>query len=573
MIRKEHLVIWLLLLTVGPAVGDVLPVLKHMETTTQLMIDGKPFLMLGVETTNKLLDDPSDLPHLDENLAMYKAADVNTVLIPITWKSLEPVEDEYDYTMIDALIEGCRNHDLRFVVLWFGAIKNGQVGYAPRWFVDDRERFFRAQKPDGTEGFCISPFCEAAIQADREAFVLLMNRIKKKDPHGDIVIMVQPENETGCAGLKNDRDYSPAAVEAWNGAVPSNLMDYLRTHDGQLAPWLQQGWNTNGKKTSGTWPEVFGDDLSGNHIFMSYYMARFVGRVAEAGREVHDLPMFANDWLGSLDKPGGPIGGPDFQAMDIWRCAAPALDAFAPDIYVPPFKKWCAAYHTRGNPLLIPEAGGRHFRSGVAAQCWYAVVQHDAMMFAPYLNIGDEFDPDHSQSAPYFKSSHIQFSYPMLNNMRQMILQKQGRQPREMAAFLVDRSDQPDETYEQSLKGLTLTARSLVDIPDAQRDEDMIPPFACVFWMGEGELLVVGTKMSITIGRQGQELAVQEATLGQYIRDHWELQGPVEVTNQGGEIELHLPLDKLQIEQIWLPLACSHHGWQQRINPPSMKTQ
>jgi hypothetical protein len=24
------------------------------------------------------------------------------------WKSLEPVEDEYDYTMIDALIDGCR---------------------------------------------------------------------------------------------------------------------------------------------------------------------------------------------------------------------------------------------------------------------------------------------------------------------------------------------------------------------------------------------------------------------------------------------------------------------------------
>lgn len=212
MILKEYLVTWLLLLTVGqPAVGDVLPLLKQMGTTTQLMVDGKPFLMLGVETTNKLLDDPGDLPHLDENLAMYKAAGVNTVLIPITWKALEPVEDEYDYTMIDALIDECRRHDLKFVVLWFGAIKNGQVGYAPRWFTDDRERFFRAQKPDAAEGFCISPFCEAAIQADRETFILLMQRIKEKDPQGDIVIMVQPENETGCAGLKNDRDHSPAA--------------------------------------------------------------------------------------------------------------------------------------------------------------------------------------------------------------------------------------------------------------------------------------------------------------------------------------------------------------------------
>ena len=184
--------------------------------------------MLGVETTNKLLDDPGDLPYLNENFAMYKAAGVNTVLIPITWKSLEPVEDRYDTTMIDALIDGCQRHDLKLVVLWFGAIKNGQVGFAPRWFVDNRQRFFRAQQPDGTEGFCISPFCQAAIEADREAFVLLMRRIKEKDSEGDIVIMVQPENETGCAGFKDERDHCPVANEAWFQPVPDELMAYLR---------------------------------------------------------------------------------------------------------------------------------------------------------------------------------------------------------------------------------------------------------------------------------------------------------------------------------------------------------
>ena len=94
-----------------------LPSLQRKGTATQLLVEGKPFLMLGVETTNKLLDDPSDLPHLDENLSMYKRAGVNTVLIPVTWASLEPVEDQYDYTMIDALIQGCRRHKLKLVVL------------------------------------------------------------------------------------------------------------------------------------------------------------------------------------------------------------------------------------------------------------------------------------------------------------------------------------------------------------------------------------------------------------------------------------------------------------------------
>jgi hypothetical protein len=149
MTQRNCLVSFLLLLIAGPTFGDVLPVLKQKGTETHLIVDGEPFLMLGVETTNKRLDDPADLPHLDENFEMYRGAGVNKVLIPVTWKTFEPVEDQYDYTMIDALIDGCRRHDFKLVVLWFGAIKNGQVGFPPRWFVDDRERFFRARNPQG----------------------------------------------------------------------------------------------------------------------------------------------------------------------------------------------------------------------------------------------------------------------------------------------------------------------------------------------------------------------------------------------------------------------------------------
>jgi hypothetical protein len=110
-------------LILSGTLADAQTSLRPHNSATQLLVDGKPFLMLGVETTNKLLDDPSDLPHLDENLAVYKAACVNTVLIPVTRKTFEPVEDQYDTTMIDALIAGCRPHDHELVVLWFGAIR------------------------------------------------------------------------------------------------------------------------------------------------------------------------------------------------------------------------------------------------------------------------------------------------------------------------------------------------------------------------------------------------------------------------------------------------------------------
>lgn len=343
--RMKMQIRMLLVVTALVPMASAQPYLQKKGTAVQLVVDGKPFLMLGVETTNKLLEDPTDLPYLNENLRMYKEAGVNTVLIPVAWYSFEPQEDRYDYTMIDALIDGCRRHELKLIPLWFGAIKNGGLHFVPDWVRNDKERFFRALKPDGKETYAVSPFCQAAIEADREAFILLMRRIKEKDVERNIVIMMQPENETGCQEIDGDRDYGATATEAWNSPVPSGLLRYLKLHDGRLVGWLQEVWDRHGKRAEGTWPQVFGSDSDGQKIFMSCYTARFVEAVASTGREEYDLPMFANDWLGSLRSPGGPIGGPDFQVMDIWRFAAPTIDIYAPDIYKDDFKDWCAAFH------------------------------------------------------------------------------------------------------------------------------------------------------------------------------------------------------------------------------------
>ena len=491
--------------------------LQKKGTAVQLVVDGEPFLMRGVETTNKLLEDPNDLPYLDENLKMYRDAGVNTVLIPIAWYSFEPTEDEYDYTMIDALIDGCRRHDLKLIPLWFGIIKNGAIGYAPRWVKDDTDRFFRAVKPDGSEAYAISPFCQEAIDADREAFVLLMRRIREKDPDGDIVIMVQPENETGCQAMDKTRDHSELATKAWNAPVPSGLLEYLDQHDGQLTDWLQDVWQRHGRKTEGTWPEVFGDDLDGEKIFMAYYIARLVEQVAAAGRAEYNLPIFANDWLGSLRSPGGPIGGPDFQVMDIWRFAAPTIDIFAPDIYKHDFKDWCAAYHQKGNPLLIPEARGRQGRS--AAQAWYAFLQHDGMLYAPYLNVGDEYHPDHANSAPYFRRNHLDASYPILADISGLILEKQGRAPREMIAFLLDADEKDDVVFEQELGGCTFTVRPNVPFPDEEAETQMVTPFAGIIQLGEMEFAAFGTKMAVEVRCPDAKYA--EVRLGRFQDSRW----------------------------------------------------
>jgi hypothetical protein len=102
------------------------------------MVDGKPFLMRGGEFSNNVYESPKDISFLEMMLDAYKGYDMNTLLVPISWRSLEPQEGTFDFRMIDNLIEQCHKRDLRVVILWFGAIKNGGLHYAPRWVVNDR---------------------------------------------------------------------------------------------------------------------------------------------------------------------------------------------------------------------------------------------------------------------------------------------------------------------------------------------------------------------------------------------------------------------------------------------------
>jgi hypothetical protein len=47
-------------------------------------------------------------------------------------------------------------------------------------------------------------------------------------------------------------------------------------------------------KTSGTWAEVFGSDEWADEVFMAYYVGRYHGKIAEAGKAELNIPMYAN---------------------------------------------------------------------------------------------------------------------------------------------------------------------------------------------------------------------------------------------------------------------------------------
>ena len=325
--------------------------------------------ILGGELSNSAATSVSDI---EKVLPRMKTLGLNTVLVPVYWEFLEPVEGQMDFTLVDRTIDVARQQGLKIVPLWFGAWKNSMSCYAPAWFKLDVKRFPRAVTAEGKPLEIASCFSDHVLQADLKAFSALMQHIAEKDPRRDVVIMIQIENEIGM--LESARDHSPLAEKAYKQPVPQALLKALSI------------------KRQGTWAEVFGTDDYADEKFMAWHYACYVEHLAQAARRIHDMPLYVNAAMNSRGrKPGEyPSAGPLAHLADIWKAGAPNIDILAPDIYDTGFKSWASQYAMPSRPqdggkvknrLFIPESRCCA-NSGVRAL--YAFGEHQALGFSPF---------------------------------------------------------------------------------------------------------------------------------------------------------------------------------------------
>jgi len=158
-------------------------------------------------------------------------------------------------------------------------------------------------------------------------------------------------------------------------------MDFLQQHKDTLIPEFKKNWEAAGLKTAGTWEEVFGKGAGTDGIFMSWYYARYMDRVAAAGKAQYPIPMYTNAALYTIPKQPeftASVGRPYDLVMDVWHAGAPHIDWLSPDIYsTPDFLGFCAKYTQSGNPLYIPET-----RGDMEAKTLYVFGHHDAIGIA-----------------------------------------------------------------------------------------------------------------------------------------------------------------------------------------------
>ena len=324
-----------------------------------LLVDGAPYLMLGAQMNNSSAW-PAALPKVWPTIDRL---DANTLEVPIAWEQIEPREGQFDFTFLDQLLAEARTHDVHLVLLWFGTWKNTAPSYAPSWVKLDNRRFPRMIDDKGQSVYALSPFATTTLDADRTAFVRLIEHLKVADPD-HTVIMMQVENETGTYGVP--RDHSPAAEKAFAAPVPAEIARKMGVH-------------------AGNWASVFGADA--DEQFHAWAIARYVDAVAAAGQAVMPLPMYVNaalaDPFKSQDPKSYSAGGPTHQVLDMWKATATHIDAIGPDIYKSDFAlymKYLDLYGRPDNALFVPETGNardyaRHF---------FAVVGRGGIGFSPF---------------------------------------------------------------------------------------------------------------------------------------------------------------------------------------------
>jgi hypothetical protein len=522
---------------------NTIPHLERKGTAMQLIVEGKPFLILGGELGNSTATTTQNMQPVWGKL---KAMNLNTVLVPVYWELIESEEGKFDFSLYQNLILEARKNGLKIVFLWFGSWKNSMSSHAPAWVKLNQEKYPRVKDNTGRSQEILSSFSENVLQADLQAFENLMRFIRDFDTKEQTVIMLQVENEIGM--LPSARDYQSLANEAFSKEVPAELIDYLQKNKEKLVPEFLQIWKTNGYKKIGTWEELFGKSVATDEIFMAYFYAKFTHKIAEAGKKIHPIPMFVNAALNRIDKEPGqyPSAGPLPHLMDVWKAAGSAIDFLAPDFYNPDFKHWCDLYtrqsdQIHGDPLFVPE---HVFDNTVAAKALYTIAHYEGLGFSPFS----------IESIEKPSEEPLGKIYTLINELTPQITQNQGQN--KIKGVLLSKIN-PETIVRLGKYEFTCKHDYTLSWTAGAKTDNWQMGSAIIIQTGEDEFYVAGTGVVITFKHQENKdlnVGLLKVDEGNFIENKWTVSRHLngDQTHQGRHV--NIPTGQFGMQRVELYL-------------------
>ncbi|HYQ56200.1 MAG TPA: DUF5597 domain-containing protein [Draconibacterium sp.] len=537
---SKKIIVFSLLILAGCfafAQSSQIPHLELRGGTSQLIVKGEPYLVLGGELRNSSASSPE---YMEDIWPAFNGSGLNTVLAVVSWDQVEPEEGKFDFSQLDAMLRDARANDLKIVILWFGSFKNGGSGYIPGWVGEDYERFPRAVTRDGLSVPCLSVFYENNWVADKKAYVAMMEHIKEVDSEENTVLFMQIENEMG---LFFERDYSEKAEGLFRSEVPKDLMDYLVKNKKNLLPETLELWSNSNYATKGTWEEVFGKNVTTSEFFMAYYYSNYTDEISKAGKEVYPIPTFVNVALqheGDIVPGDYPSGGPVAQVHDVWRVGAPTVDFYSPDIYDAEYSEILDRYARKQTAIFVPESGSS------AANAVYLIGEHRGIGFSPF---GIDGGIRNHQSSDFFDS------YRMMASFSDLITEHQAKGTIR-AAWLSELN--PEITEQEFVLGdhkviikLSRGFRFGAQQETQSQGSGMFGPrgmkgYAMVLLMGEGEYLVMGANAQVTFAPADGDgiTAFRKVREGYFENNVWH---PVRWIN-GDETNVSQDLDQMALD-------------------------
>lgn len=98
--------------------------IRNDNGISTLYVDGQPFQAFAGEVHNSAAYDPERMEI--EIWEKMEQSNLNTLIAPVYWETLEPEEGKFDFTLVDALIKQADKYKKKLILLWFGLWKNAE---------------------------------------------------------------------------------------------------------------------------------------------------------------------------------------------------------------------------------------------------------------------------------------------------------------------------------------------------------------------------------------------------------------------------------------------------------------
>ena len=332
--------------------GKDIPELRMLNGQKVIYCDGQPFLLLGLQMDCDSCYDAETIAKLMRNAKKMGCTAVSLLLY---WRLIEPKEGLYDFSILEHMLAGARDNDLKIVLVWFGTYKNTYMHYAPDWLQEDIQRFRRVVRADGVSiPYVACSNCIATRNKDAMAVEQVFTYLRDHDIQKNVVLF-QVNNETGILG----------------GTV--------RCH----CPTCERKFHRGG------YVQQYGSRA--DEVFATVSNLDFQEYIAKRAKDIYNLPCYMNAWLAQpwpdcTAGNGYPSGGPNYRVMDIYRQHKHYIDFVSPDIYTPGYRDFmrvASDYKFEDNPLYIAEhALGRSSRA--YKNVYYAIGEFAAIGFDPW---------------------------------------------------------------------------------------------------------------------------------------------------------------------------------------------